>query len=69
MHEAAAAAAAGGRAICALISSALKMISDMERIGDQAADIAEITALSAQGSMAISQVPHRRDGPRRPSRW
>ncbi|WP_304507914.1 phosphate signaling complex protein PhoU [Anaerotignum sp.] len=27
-----------------LISSALKMISDMERIGDQAADIAEITA-------------------------
>lgn len=26
-----------------LISSALKMISDMERIGDQAADIAEIT--------------------------
>lgn len=26
------------------ISSALKMISDMERIGDQAADIAEITA-------------------------
>lgn len=27
-----------------MISSALKMISDMERIGDQAADIAEITA-------------------------
>ena len=27
-----------------LISSALKMISDMERIGDQAADIAEMTA-------------------------
>lgn len=26
-----------------VISSALKMISDMERIGDQAADIAEIT--------------------------
>ncbi len=26
-----------------LISSALKMISDMERIGDQAADVAEIT--------------------------
>ena len=26
-----------------MISSALKMISDMERIGDQAADIAEIT--------------------------
>lgn len=27
-----------------MISSALKMISDMERIGDQAADIAEMTA-------------------------
>jgi phosphate transport system protein len=26
-----------------MVSSALKMISDMERIGDQAADIAEIT--------------------------
>lgn len=26
-----------------LISSALKMISDMERIGDQAADISQIT--------------------------
>ncbi len=30
-------------AAIALISSAYKMISDMERIGDQAADIAEIT--------------------------
>ena len=27
---------------CAVVSSALKMISDMERIGDQAADIAEM---------------------------
>ena len=30
-----------------LISSALKMITDMERIGDQAADISEITILMA----------------------
>ena len=30
-----------------LISSALKMITDMERIGDQAADISEITMLMA----------------------
>ena len=28
-----------------LISSALKMISDMERIGDQAADIAELSLI------------------------
>lgn len=34
-----------------LISAALKMITDMERIGDQAADIAEI-------SMYLSQAPH-----------
>ena len=31
-----------------LISAALKMITDMERIGDQAADIAELAALMAQ---------------------
>lgn len=34
-----------------LISAALKMISDMERIGDQAADIAEITKHIAQNSL------------------
>lgn len=31
-----------------LISSALKMITDMERIGDQAADISELTILMAE---------------------
>lgn len=34
------------------VSSALKMISDMERIGDQAADIAEINRFVSTGSMA-----------------
>ena len=38
------------------ISSALKMISDLERIGDQAADIAEIT-LDIAHSPVISRVP------------
>lgn len=38
------------------ISSALKMISDMERIGDQAADIADI-APYLQGKRIVRQVP------------
>lgn len=38
------------------VSSALKMISDMERIGDQAADIAEITRFV--GNMHISGKVH-----------
>ncbi len=42
-----------------VISSALKMISDMERIGDQAADIAEITEFIS-GSEVQSRV-HIRD--------
>lgn len=38
------------------VSAALRMISDMERIGDQAADIAEITLDIAHSPM-ISRVP------------
>ena len=40
-----------------LISSALKMITDMERIGDQAADIAEITMMLA-GQTYIKKLEH-----------
>lgn len=36
-----------------LVSAALKMISDMERIGDQAYDIAEITKTIKDGSRSI----------------
>ena len=40
-----------------VISSALKMISDMERIGDQAADIAEITRfLPSESSKSASHI-------------
>ncbi len=39
------------------ISAALKMISDMERIGDQAADIAEITRDIAGQQHLADQVP------------
>ncbi len=42
-----------------VISSALKMISDMERIGDQASDIAEITSFIS-GSEVQSRI-HIRD--------
>ena len=41
-----------------VVSSALKMISDMERIGDQAADIAEIVATMGGGSKIIIQNGH-----------
>ena len=40
-----------------LISSALKMITDMERIGDQAADIAEITVSMAEVGGTIDLAP------------
>ena len=40
-----------------LISSALKMITDMERIGDQAADIAEIT-VRLVGQKYIKELTH-----------
>lgn len=40
-----------------LISSALKMITDMERIGDQSADISEITILLAGGPY-IKKLEH-----------
>ena len=40
-----------------LISAALKMITDMERIGDQAADISEITMLLV-GEKYIKKLEH-----------
>ena len=40
-----------------LVSAALKMITDMERIGDQAADIAEITIMLA-GTPNIKKLEH-----------
>lgn len=42
-----------------LISAALKMITDMERIGDQAADISEITIAMAEDPyvMDLKQIP------------
>lgn len=40
-----------------LISSALKMITDMERIGDQAADIAEL-AMRLRGQAFIKPLTH-----------
>lgn len=36
-----------------LVSSALKMITDMERIGDQAADIAEIVSMPMEGKCYV----------------
>ncbi len=41
-----------------VVSSALKMISDMERIGDQAADIAEITATISSDSRRLIEKGH-----------
>lgn len=41
-----------------VISSALKMVTDMERIGDQSADIAEIIALENVRATEDTQVIH-----------
>lgn len=41
-----------------VVSSALKMISDMERIGDQAADIAEITATFSPDGHRLIRTGH-----------
>ena len=45
-----------------LISAALKMISDMERIGDQAYDIAEITKFIKERQEELQPRSHKRDG-------
>ena len=47
-----------------LISAALKMITDMERIGDQAADISELTLLLGDIKTPTVHGFHRRHGPR-----
>lgn len=44
-----------------LISSALKMITDMERIGDHASDISEITILLANNSPYVKKIEHLQD--------
>ena len=44
-----------------LISSALKMITDMERIGDQARDIAEITGFASNAGLAIEDIKRMAD--------
>jgi len=41
-----------------VVSSALKMITDMERIGDQAADISEITMMMADSPNVIMKLEH-----------
>ena len=41
-----------------VVSSALKMITDMERIGDQAADISEITMMMADSPNVLMKLEH-----------
>ena len=43
------------------ISAALKMITDMERIGDQARDIAEITGFASNAGLAIEDIKRMAD--------
>ena len=50
------------------ISAALKMITDMERIGDQAEDIAEIVCF-LNGRSAGGRAPDDRKWPAPPSKW
>ncbi len=50
------------------VSAALRMISDMERIGDQAADIAEI-ARDMEDNRPAPAGAHGGHGPGRPSAW
>jgi phosphate transport system protein len=51
-----------------LVSSAIKMITDMERIGDHASDISEITLLiyDTDYTLHMSKIPKSR---RLPSKW
>ncbi|MDY5558027.1 MAG: phosphate signaling complex protein PhoU [Candidatus Heritagella sp.] len=44
------------------VSSALRLISDMERIGDQASDIAEITVHVTQRDPEVMELLHRMAG-------
>ena len=44
-----------------LISAALKMITDMERIGDHAADVSEMTVLMADSEYGSDQRDGKRD--------
>ena len=50
-----------------IVSSALKMITDMERIGDQSADIAEIVLLGNVCTPTTSSTSATWPAP--PSRW
>ena len=74
MHASFCSSSSRWQGICVMISSALKMISDMERIGDQAADIAEIVKYMADREIPNAQhlktyVRYLRHGPRHHAIW